>query len=94
MEPQRLDDDDEPALGSVEPLEPLPIADTSLPKLQIPKLSMPKFEIDFKEELKKIGVVVATVIAFVVIQKVGLLVSGIVTPELSPEDIAKFELKY
>ena len=90
MEPQRLDDD-EPPFGSFEPVEPLePIADTSLPKLQIPRLSMPKLDIiDFQ----KVGVVVATGIVFVAIQKIGLLVSGVVTPELSAEDIQNFELK-
>mmetsp|Transcript_14151 Transcript_14151/g.21603 ORF Transcript_14151/g.21603 Transcript_14151/m.21603 type:complete len:129 (-) Transcript_14151:1741-2127(-) len=61
-----------------------------VPKLRVPKIgfSMPSLEDN------KILPLVATLIAFVVIQKVGLLVAGIVTPEISVEDIQKFGQDY
>lgn len=67
--------------------------DVGVPKLKLPSLpslSMP--EIDGKESLKKFGVLAATIIAFVIIQKVGLIVSDIVTPELSAEQVKDFRL--
>ncbi|OEU10801.1 hypothetical protein FRACYDRAFT_220081, partial [Fragilariopsis cylindrus CCMP1102] len=65
--------------------------DVGIPKLKLPplpSLSMP--EIDGKETLKKVGVLAATIIAFVIIQKVGLLVSEVYTPELSAEQVRDF----
>ena len=67
--------------------------DVGIPKLKLPplpSLSMP--EIDGKETLKKVGVLAATIIAFVIIQKVGLLVSEVYTPELSAEQVRDFKL--
>ena len=67
--------------------------DVGIPKLKLPplpSLSMP--EIDGKETLKKVGVLAATIIAFVIIQKVGLLVSDVYTPELSAEQVRDFKL--
>mmetsp|Transcript_21631 Transcript_21631/g.44478 ORF Transcript_21631/g.44478 Transcript_21631/m.44478 type:complete len:124 (+) Transcript_21631:78-449(+) len=66
--------------------------DEGIPKLKIPepKLSMPEF--DFKEVLKKLAVLGATVLAFVAIQKLGLAASEVFTPELSPEQVRDFQL--
>ena len=67
--------------------------DVGIPKLKLPplpSLSMP--EIDGKETLKKVGVLAATILAFVIIQKVGLLVSDVYTPELSAEQVRDFQL--
>mmetsp|Transcript_5591 Transcript_5591/g.6499 ORF Transcript_5591/g.6499 Transcript_5591/m.6499 type:complete len:140 (-) Transcript_5591:224-643(-) len=80
-------DDD---MNDDEPL--IVIGQQSIPKLKLPTLSMPTFDVSIEEIGAKIGYLLATVIAFVVIQKVGLLVSGIVTPELSEEDIRNFKL--
>mmetsp|Transcript_27008 Transcript_27008/g.30350 ORF Transcript_27008/g.30350 Transcript_27008/m.30350 type:complete len:151 (-) Transcript_27008:132-584(-) len=70
------------------------LSPTQLPKLKLPSLptsfSMP--EIDTEALLKKIGVVAATILAFVLIQKVGLYVSEIVTPELTAEEVREFRL--
>lgn len=78
------------------PLDVEPMTDEGqgmgIPKLQVPKLSVPKFDIDIKDITKKLGVVALTVAAFVAIQKIGLIVSGVVTPELSLEDIQNFNL--
>jgi hypothetical protein len=71
---------------------PQPIPAEGIPKLKLPtpKLSMP--EIDFKEVLKKFGVLAGTVIAFLAIQKLGLTLSEIFTPELSAEQVRDFRL--
>ena len=52
--------------------------------------SMP--EIDTEALLKKVGVVAATILAFVLIQKVGLYVSLNVLPELTAEEVREFRL--
>jgi hypothetical protein len=73
--------------------EPRQGDDVGIPKLKLPSLpslSMP--EIDGKESLKKFGVLAATIIAFVIIQKVGLMLSDIYTPELSAEQVRDFKL--
>lgn len=94
--PPPFPNDDDPLLdknnnsNDDEPL--IPIGQQSIPKLKLPTLSLPTFDVSIEEIGAKIGYLLATVITFVVIQKVGLLVSGIVTPELSEEDIRNFKL--
>mmetsp|Transcript_40096 Transcript_40096/g.45807 ORF Transcript_40096/g.45807 Transcript_40096/m.45807 type:complete len:127 (+) Transcript_40096:3-383(+) len=69
------------------------LSPTQLPKLKLPSLpsfSMP--EIDTEALVKKVGVAAATILAFVLIQKVGLYVSEIVTPELTAEEVREFRL--
>ena len=63
-----------------------------IPKLKIPqpKLSVPEF--DFKEVLKRVAALAATVAAFVAIQKLGLAASEVFTPELSAEQVRDFTL--
>mmetsp|Transcript_59988 Transcript_59988/g.70087 ORF Transcript_59988/g.70087 Transcript_59988/m.70087 type:complete len:142 (+) Transcript_59988:127-552(+) len=94
LEPGRYFNEDELEPMEPEPIEPEPtmIATQGVPKPRIPKISIPKFEIDKESIAKKFGAVVATVLFFVIVQKVALLASGIITPELSPEDISNFRL--
>ena len=47
---------------------------------------------EIPDTVKKVGALAATVLAFVIIQKVGLELSDIFTPELSPEQVRDFEL--
>ncbi len=63
-----------------------------IPKLQIPKPKLAVPEFDFKEVLKRLAALGATVIAFVAIQKLGLAASEVFTPELSPEQVRDFQL--
>jgi len=64
----------------------------SIPKLKIPKPSLSVPEIDIKETLKKVALLVLTVLAFIAIQKGGLILSEIFTPELSEEQVKNFVL--
>lgn len=66
------------------------VVEEEVPKLRVPKIgfSMPSLEDNNFLPL------VLTLIAFVAIQKIGLLVAGIVTPEISVEDIQKFGQDY
>mmetsp|Transcript_7367 Transcript_7367/g.15267 ORF Transcript_7367/g.15267 Transcript_7367/m.15267 type:complete len:128 (-) Transcript_7367:425-808(-) len=72
------DDDDVPA-------DPF-----AIPKLKLPGL--PKISAPAMPETKSIIALVATVVFFVVAQKVGLLLSDLLTPELSAEEVANFSL--
>ena len=47
---------------------------------------------EIPDTVKKVGALAATVLAFVIIQKVGLELSDIFTPELSPEQVRDFEI--
>lgn len=62
----------------------------SIPKLKLPTPSMP--EIDVKESLKKFAILGVTVLVFLAIQKGGLILSDIFTPELSEEQVSNFRL--
>ncbi len=63
-----------------------------IPKLKIPKPSLSVPEFDFKEVLKRIAALAATVAAFVAIQKLGLAASEVFTPELTAEQVRDFKL--
>ena len=71
-----------------------PMAPGGIPKPKLPDLPKPKLpsfgDIDFKEIAVKFGALVATVLFFIAFQKLGLWLSDTFTPELSPEDIARY----
>eukprot|EP00536_Pseudo-nitzschia_multiseries_P015141 jgi/Psemu1/311768/fgenesh1_kg.828_\ len=77
--------------GGVDDLDPLPAQ--SIPKLKIPKPSLSLPELDFKETLKKVALLGVTVLAFVAIQKGGMILAETFTPELSEEQVRNFVLK-
>ena len=86
--PPNYDDnefDPSPSGGEQQPAQ-------SIPKLKIPKPSLSVPEIDFKETLKKVAVLAVTVLAFLAIQKGGLILSEVFTPELSEEQVRNFVL--
>jgi hypothetical protein len=82
--PQYDDEDNE--------FDPSPLPAEGIPKLKLPTPSLSMPEIDFKEVLKKFGILAGTVIAFLAIQKLGLMASEIFTPELSAEQVRDFRL--
>ena len=92
--PPQYDDDDfdsspfgEPTMDNEQPLP-----DTGIPKLKLPTPSFDMPELDFKEILIRFASLVATVVAFAAIQKLGLMASEVLTPELTAEQVKDFRL--
>ena len=72
--------------------DPSPIPAEGIPKLKLPTPNFSMPEINFKELLIKFGILAGTVIAFLALQKLGLTLSEIYTPELSAEQVKDFRL--
>jgi hypothetical protein len=71
--------------------EPQPIEPQGIPKLKLPTPNLQLPELDFKEVLKRFAALAVTVIAFLAIQKLGLLASEIFTPELTAEQVRNYQ---
>ena len=68
-----------------------PLPTQGIPKLKIPTPSFSMPEIDFKDVLKRVAALAATAVAFVVIQKLGLAASEVLTPELTAEQLKNYQ---
>lgn len=91
----RLGPDNTVALRLSSPQFPPPgddFEDTSSPPSMKEEANAPQKASLIKEIGFKATVLVATVAAFVIIQKLGLSLSETLTPELSAEDIANFKM--
>lgn len=92
-----FDDDDGEDNFEITQDTPTTLINPGVPTPRIPKVSVPKLDgildgIDWKIVAKRFAIGVGTVATFVIIQKVGVIASSIVTPELSSEQVSNFRL--